>query len=57
MLQVNGERHPGDVYGDFRAAVMRILGMQDNPPVFSNGNVSTAEVDVTSELPAAVSLY
>ncbi|XP_017775811.1 PREDICTED: adenylate kinase isoenzyme 5 [Nicrophorus vespilloides] len=28
LISVNGERHPGDVYKDFRASVFRILGMQ-----------------------------
>lgn len=51
---MNGERHPGDVYKDFRAAIMRILGMQDNPPIFSNGRVASVPADVTVELPTMV---
>lgn len=49
--QVNGERNPGEVYIDFREAVMKILGMSDgderrgNPP----GSVE-AEVKVERNL-------
>nr|CAI5837981.1 unnamed protein product [Callosobruchus analis] len=51
-FQINGERSPGDVYKDFRAAVFRILGTQDNPPVFSNGKAAPVPNDVvTTELP------
>lgn len=55
-LQVNGERHPGDVYKDFREAVMRILGMQDNPPIFTNGKEASIPADVTVELPIMVGI-
>lgn len=55
VAQVNGERHPGDVYKDFREAVMRILGMQDNPPNFTNGKEASIPADVTVELPIMVS--
>lgn len=51
---MNGERHPGEVYKDFRSAVMKILGMQDNPPVFSNGKTAALPSDVSSELPVEV---
>ncbi|VEN41207.1 unnamed protein product [Callosobruchus maculatus] len=52
LISINGERSPGDVYKDFRAAVFRILGTQDNPPVFSNGKAAPVPNDViTTELP------
>ncbi|KAF2884767.1 hypothetical protein ILUMI_21374, partial [Ignelater luminosus] len=51
LIAVNGERHPGDVYKDFKAAVMRILGTQDNPPIFSTGQPPDVPADVTTELP------
>ncbi|XP_065172153.1 adenylate kinase isoenzyme 5 isoform X2 [Atheta coriaria] len=51
LISVNGERHPGDVYKDFRSSIFRILGMQDNPPIFSNGKVASVPEDVTMELP------
>lgn len=54
---MNGERHPGDVYKDFRSAVIRILGMQDNPPIFSNGKAASVPNDVTVELPTMVIIY
>lgn len=56
FVQVNGERHPGDVYKDFKAAVMRILGTQDNPPIFSTGQPPEVPADVTTELPTMVSI-
>ncbi|KAJ8955549.1 hypothetical protein NQ318_001379 [Aromia moschata] len=52
LISINGERPPADVYKDFRAAIFRILGMQDNPPVFSNGKVAPLPSDVVTELPA-----
>lgn len=53
---MNGERHPGDVYKDFRTAVMRVLGQQDNPPVFANGRVAAVPADVSTEqIPTRVS--
>ncbi|KAB0797439.1 hypothetical protein PPYR_08433 [Photinus pyralis] len=51
LVTINGERHPGDVYKDFKAAIMKILGTQDNPPVFSNGHIPEVPADVTTELP------
>ncbi|XP_072388705.1 uncharacterized protein [Diabrotica undecimpunctata] len=52
LISINGERVPADVYQDFREAVIRILGMQDNPPVFANGKVAPVPDDVVStELP------
>lgn len=54
-MQLNGERAPADVYKDFKSSVLRILGMQDNPPVFSNGKVAPIPADVvTTELPTVV---
>ncbi|KAJ8978768.1 hypothetical protein NQ317_017492 [Molorchus minor] len=50
LISINGERPPGDVFKEFNAAVFRILGMQDNPPVFSNGNAVTLSSEV-KELP------
>ncbi|XP_060518080.1 adenylate kinase isoenzyme 5 [Cylas formicarius] len=35
LISVHGERPPADVYKDFREAVFRILGDQDNPPEFT----------------------
>lgn len=52
---MNGERHPGEVYKDFRAAVMKILGMQDNPPVFSNGKTAAVPTELSGDLPVEVS--
>ncbi|XP_022903561.1 adenylate kinase isoenzyme 5 [Onthophagus taurus] len=53
LISVNGERHPQEVYKDFKSAVMKILGTQDNPPVFSNGPEASLPNDVTTtELPA-----
>ncbi|CAH0557069.1 unnamed protein product [Brassicogethes aeneus] len=51
LISINGERPPGDVYRDFRSSVFRILGMQDNPPVFGNGTSTPVPDDVTTELP------
>lgn len=51
LIAVNGERHPGDVYKDFRSSVFRILGEHDNPPVFGNGRIASVPDDVSSELP------
>lgn len=48
FFQINGERLPADVYKDFRAAVFKILGTQDNPPVFSSGKVAPIPNDVTT---------
>ncbi|XP_015835599.1 adenylate kinase isoenzyme 5 isoform X1 [Tribolium castaneum] len=56
LISINGERHPSNVYKDFRAAVFKILGMQDNPPVFTNGKVATVPSDVTTELPTMQAL-
>lgn len=57
LFQINGERLPADVYQDFRAAVFRILGSQDNPPVFSSGKIAPIPVDVaTTELSTVVCL-
>lgn len=56
VLQINGERHPGEVFKDFREAVLKILGMQDNPPVFSNGPQASLPNDLTTELPKVVSI-
>lgn len=53
LFQVNGERHPNDVYKDFSAAVIRILGMQDNPPVFGNGTVGHATQATAMAAPKA----
>ncbi|KAF5294183.1 hypothetical protein FQR65_LT10894 [Abscondita terminalis] len=55
LVTINGERHPGDVYKDFKAAVMKILGTQDNPPVFTNGLPPEVPANVTTELPNVVS--
>lgn len=56
QFQVNGERLPGDVYKDFKDAVFKILGKQDNPPVFSNGKVAPIPDDLaTTDLPTVVS--
>ncbi|XP_018571141.1 adenylate kinase isoenzyme 5 [Anoplophora glabripennis] len=53
LISINGERAPAEVYKDFKSSVLRILGMQDNPPVFSNGKVAPIPVDVvTTDLPA-----
>ncbi|XP_050516739.1 uncharacterized protein LOC114324154 [Diabrotica virgifera virgifera] len=55
LISINGERVPADVYQDFRDAVIRILGMQDNPPVFANGKVAPVPDDVVStELPLVI---
>ncbi|KAJ8920692.1 hypothetical protein NQ315_004831, partial [Exocentrus adspersus] len=52
LISINGERVPSDVYKDFRSAVLRILGTQDNPPVFTNGKAAPpASTDVIAELP------
>ncbi|CAG9860804.1 unnamed protein product [Phyllotreta striolata] len=52
LISINGERVPNDVYQDFKAAVIRILGMQDNPPIFANGKVAPVPDDVVkTELP------
>ncbi|KAG5882983.1 hypothetical protein JTB14_004323 [Gonioctena quinquepunctata] len=51
LISINGERAPADVYTDFRDAIFRILGSQDNPPVFRNGKVAPVPDDVTTELP------
>ncbi|RZC14242.1 adenylate kinase isoenzyme 5, partial [Asbolus verrucosus] len=56
LISINGERHPSDVYKDFRTAVFKILGMQDNPPVFTNGKVASVPTDVTTELPTMQAL-
>ncbi|XP_045471426.1 adenylate kinase isoenzyme 5 [Harmonia axyridis] len=51
LLTINGERHPSEVYSDFKSSLFRILGQQDNPPVFSNGKVAPIPSDVSTELP------
>ncbi|KAK4879953.1 hypothetical protein RN001_008099 [Aquatica leii] len=51
LVTINGERHPGDVYKDFKTSIMKILGTQDNPPVFTNGLPPEVPVNVTTELP------
>ncbi|KAK5646555.1 hypothetical protein RI129_005019 [Pyrocoelia pectoralis] len=51
LVTINGERHPSDVYKDFKAAIMKILGTQDNPPVFSNGHIPEVPSNVATELP------
>ncbi|XP_063914034.1 adenylate kinase isoenzyme 5 [Zophobas morio] len=56
LISINGERHPSDVYKDFRTAVFKILGMQDNPPVFTNGKIANVPSDVTNELPTMQTL-
>lgn len=33
VLQINGERHPSEVYNDFRAAILKILGTPDKMAV------------------------
>lgn len=43
------------MYSDFKSSVFRILGQQDNPPVFSNGKVAPIPTDVSTELPTRVS--
>ncbi|XP_056643842.1 adenylate kinase isoenzyme 5 [Diorhabda sublineata] len=56
LISINGERVPAEVYQDFKAAIIRILGMQDNPPLFANGKVAPVPDDVvTSELPRITS--
>ncbi|KAK9510041.1 hypothetical protein O3M35_004914 [Rhynocoris fuscipes] len=42
LIAINGERNPAEVYTDFRTAIMRIIGNQDNPKkngAISNGNI------------------
>ncbi|KAK9731388.1 hypothetical protein QE152_g13691 [Popillia japonica] len=56
LVAINGERHPGEVFKDFREAVLKILGMQDNPPIFSNGSEANLPTDLTTELPKAQTL-
>lgn len=56
-FQVNGERHPAEVYKDFKDAVIKILGMQDNPPALGNGREAAVPVDITSELPTMVNSF
>ncbi|XP_030749657.1 adenylate kinase isoenzyme 5 [Sitophilus oryzae] len=51
LISIHGERPPGDVYKDFRSAVFHILGGQENPPEFTNGNAVTLPTTTTSELP------
>lgn len=51
---MNGERHPGEVYKDFREAVLKILGSQDNPPALGHGKEASLPVDVTTELHTVV---
>lgn len=58
LFQINGERLPDEVYKDFRAAIFKILGTQDNPPVFSSGKVAPLPDNVTTiELPAVVNIF
>lgn len=47
---MNGERHPEEVYKDFKAAVLKILGSQDNPPALDHGRDATVPLDISSEL-------
>ncbi|XP_049821825.1 adenylate kinase isoenzyme 5 isoform X2 [Aethina tumida] len=56
LISINGERPPADVYKDFRSSVFRILGMQDNPPVFTDGKTAPVPEDVTTELPKMAAL-
>ncbi|KAF5303184.1 hypothetical protein FQA39_LY10097 [Lamprigera yunnana] len=51
LVSLNGERHPTDVYKEFKASIMKILGTQDNPPVFANGQPPKVPANVTTELP------
>ncbi|KAK9879399.1 hypothetical protein WA026_006466 [Henosepilachna vigintioctopunctata] len=56
LITVNGERHPSEVYADFKSSIFKILGEQDNPPVFANGKVAPVPNDVSNELPTRPSL-
>ncbi|KRT85301.1 hypothetical protein AMK59_2242, partial [Oryctes borbonicus] len=56
LVSINGERHPGEVFRDFREAVLKILGMQDNPPVFSAGQEVNLLSDLRTELPKVQTL-
>lgn len=50
MPQVNGERHPGEVYRDFKEAVIKILGSQDNPPALGEGTEAPVPPNLATEL-------
>ncbi|KAF7269928.1 hypothetical protein GWI33_017023 [Rhynchophorus ferrugineus] len=55
LVSIHGERAPAEVYKDFRTAVFHILGGQENPPEFTNGNAVLLPTTTTSELPTASS--
>lgn len=48
--QVNGERSPGEVYKDFRAAVLKILGAHENPSAAANGIVGVGADGIPGEI-------
>lgn len=50
ILQVNGERNPGEVYKDFRSAVLRVLGSQENLSAAANGVTGAGADGIPGEI-------
>lgn len=44
FLQVNGERNPEEVYKDFRAAILQILGTHDDQAAINGVGVGTGGI-------------
>ncbi|KAG8334577.1 hypothetical protein J6590_087066 [Homalodisca vitripennis] len=50
-MEINGERHPSEVYTDFRSAVLRFLGSQDKTAVAApNGTAITVAPTTTASV-------
>lgn len=47
---MNGERNPGEVYKDFRSAVLRVLGSQENLSAAANGVTGAGADGIPGEI-------
>ncbi|XP_077290293.1 adenylate kinase isoenzyme 5 [Arctopsyche grandis] len=50
LMVVNGERNPGEVYKDFRSAVLRVLGSQENLSAAANGVTGAGADGIPGEI-------